>query len=147
RDGKWLASGSTTGEIRLWDTASGKEVRKWSCPAAGDMVLAFSPDGQHLASGVETDIVRFWNPQTGQEQLQLPVAKGESVLTLGFSPDGSKLAVGRRNKAVDLWDWKSKSVVHSLAYSGPAYAVAFSQDGALLAVGGTSKIALFDVAD
>jgi hypothetical protein len=33
--------------VRLWETASGKELRNWRLPV-GVLAVAFSPDGRHV---------------------------------------------------------------------------------------------------
>src|SRR5262249_62112588 len=50
-DGKLIASGDGYDLIRLWDTATGREVRKLEGHLLGRVYsLAFSPDGKLLAS-------------------------------------------------------------------------------------------------
>lgn len=48
-DGKYLVSGSSDKNIKLWDVETGREIRTF---VARDMVdfVAFSPDGQSLLS-------------------------------------------------------------------------------------------------
>ncbi len=141
-----LASAATSGAIRLWDASSGKELRAWSSPEAGELVLAFAPDGRTLACGNGTDAVRFWDSGTGKEAMQLPGNPGEPLLCLTYAPDGGKLAVGRRLGTVELWDLGQKKIVQRFKVAGAAHALAFTDDGATLAVSAGGKIALFDLA-
>ena len=58
-DGTLLASGSADNTVKLWDTASRREVRI-------EKAVAFRPDGQWLASGgVDGNI--FWEVATGSQ--------------------------------------------------------------------------------
>jgi WD40 repeat protein len=50
-DGKTLVSGGAKGELKLWDTATGKEVRSFTGHAQSIIwTTVFSPDGKTLAS-------------------------------------------------------------------------------------------------
>src|SRR5206468_12968023 len=47
-DGRLLALRDDHGTVRLWETATGQEVRHWE--TKGFAALAFSPDGRTLAA-------------------------------------------------------------------------------------------------
>ena len=50
-DGKQLASAGGDRVVRVWNTATGKEIKAFPFEAARIDALAFSPDGRHLAAG------------------------------------------------------------------------------------------------
>ncbi len=98
-DGTLLASASgnygQSGEIKVWDMATGQER---SCLRGHkDLVscVAFSPDGRRLASangGVRTPgEIKVWDAADGRELFGLP-AHATPVRGLAFSPDGRQLA-------------------------------------------------------
>ena len=142
-NGQYLVSGSAIGKIHLWDAKAGQEIRHWSCPVEAAVVLAISPDSRTVVSGAGSDAIRFWDPRTGRETMSLPAGGANPVLSLRYAPDGATVAVGRRFGAVELWDIKQKKIVQQYDYGAPAYALAFSKDGATLAASGGNKIDLF----
>jgi WD40 repeat protein len=74
-DGHTLASGSERFVIKLWDVATGAELR--SFPSSMVNSLAFSPDGNTLASGAQEVLanVQLWDVATGKVRHTL---KGQS---------------------------------------------------------------------
>jgi WD40 repeat protein len=132
RDGKTLAS-SGDGIIRLWDAASGKELRSFQ----GGRRIALSPDGKLLASGIdygdERGAVRVWDTATGEQRLLIRAHEDE-VFALSFSPDGKTLATSLF--AIRLWDTSTGKEVRSL--SGHQL-ISFSPDGTSIATLATQE--------
>jgi hypothetical protein len=98
-DGRLLASAAgnygQSGEVRVWDVATGREC--FCLLGHKDLVscVAFSPDGRRLASangGVYTPgEIRIWDAADGRERVSLH-AHAVPVRGLAFSPDGRRLA-------------------------------------------------------
>ena len=98
-DGRSFATGSnipppgTAGEVRLWDTATGRPLLPPMPHTNWVSGLAFRPDGKVLAAGDCARVVRFWDTATGLEWAS-PLPHNEIVMSLAYSPDGKLLAVG-----------------------------------------------------
>src|SRR5262245_54157044 len=85
-DGKWLASGSADNTVRIWEVASGREVRTLAGHTRAVKAVTFSRDGHLLATGSVDDTVRLWNLDSGRESRRL-IGCG-SVSALALSDDG-----------------------------------------------------------
>jgi WD40 repeat protein len=99
--------------VRLWDAASGKEVRTLrghTEPVAG---IGFSPDGGRLVSGGRDRTVRLWDVATGRELLLFRVAGGP-IWAVSFSRDGRRVAAAA-GRLVRLWDAKALSAEEEAA--------------------------------
>jgi RNA polymerase sigma factor (sigma-70 family) len=145
-DGKHLATGGLKNNlVRLWNVATGKEVRR--VKASGTQVggLAFAANGKLLASGSDDGTVALWDPATGTK-LQTTKQPGE-VRALAFSPDAKTLAVaggpeygwnkGKKNDPfLALLDPSNGKVIRRFdnIREGVA-AVGISKDGRVLAAG------------
>jgi WD40 repeat protein len=145
-DGTTLASGATDDTVKLWDVASGREVRTLAGHTEDVESVAFSPDGHTLASGSDDYTVKLWDVASGRE-LRTLTAHTFWVRTVAFSPDGHTLASGSIDKTVKLWDVASGSDLRTLTGSNYVDSVAFSPDGRTLASGSRDNlIQLWDVA-
>jgi WD40 repeat protein len=166
-DGRLLASGfcgflevpggCVRGEIKLWDVASGREVRTLTGHTFYVRSVAFSPDGRLLASGscskysspsgycIQGDI-KLWEVASGSEVRTL-TGHEDWVNSVAFSPDGRLLASG--SVAIKLWEVASGSEVRTLSgHTWAVNSVAFSPDGRLLASGSYDRtIKLWDISD
>src|SRR5262245_31632615 len=64
-DGKTVATGGDQ-TVRLWDTATGKERRRFDGNYHGSRAVAFTPDGECLAACTADHKVRLYEATTGQ---------------------------------------------------------------------------------
>jgi WD40 repeat protein len=109
-DGTLAAFGGSADYIALYDTATGKELRRLADPKAmGSVaVLAFSRDGRTLASGNDqSGVVHLWEITSGLLYRQFPGHMG-GVCDLSFSADGSMLISGNDDTTALVWDLTDK---------------------------------------
>ena len=114
-NGKVLASGEVDKKIRLWDTATGKQLALLEGHARQVAALAFSPDGATLHSAGYDATVRLWDVASGkQKEVQAGDLKkgvmGPMVddMRTSFTRDGSLLAYG---SFAAMWDLKAKKLL------------------------------------
>src|SRR5439155_1499217 len=80
-------------KARLWDVATGKEVRVFAGHTSRVSAIHLCPDGKLLATGSWDNSVRLWDVATAKELDQFPNL-GSSVGSVHFSPDGRTLVAG-----------------------------------------------------
>ena len=108
--------------IRLWDRATGKEIRRFELPAAKPIQMnpqpgvagrgmgmvrsvpnrvALSADGKIFAASLPDNSVQLWDVETGKELRRL---KGPptGIADLLFSSDGKAIAVSSSDRSIHL---------------------------------------------
>jgi WD40 repeat protein len=143
-------------DIRLWDLATGRELRRLVGHRANIDRLAFSPDGRFLASagraspypaegGKEDSRGRpicLWDVASGRPLFQFG-APHEYVYALAFTPDGKTLIWGgdqpwdKGRVPIRLWETATGKERGQLpGHRDTVYALALAPDGRTLASGG-----------
>jgi WD40 repeat protein len=134
-DGQLVAAGTTKGEIRLWQVASGQPYLTLQGHTNWVRSIAFSHDGRRLASGSEDQTIRLWDAHTGHCTHTWQAQIGQ-INSITFSPDDSLLASGSSDRLVRLWKVDTGECLR--IWSGHMHqvrTVAFSPDGQRLASG------------
>lgn len=132
--GKTLASCSYDRLIKLWDVATGNELRTLKDHSDAVYGLAFRPDGKLLASVAADRAVKVWNVETGVRLYTLADAT-DWVYAVAWSPDGKHLAAAGVDKSIRIWkadDKEGKLVATAFAHEKPVLRLAYSGDGAAL---------------
>ena len=153
RDGRYVLSGVER-DLRLWDVASGKEVRRFEGHMRPVSCVALSPDSRLAlsASGrsanepdpASDSDIRLWELATGKELGRLAGHKdgtGESA----WSPDGRFVLCGNGDR-ISVWNVETRKLVRT--FEGHWLRAAFSEDAQyVLAVAAWGKTAgLWNVA-
>jgi WD40 repeat protein len=117
--------------VELWDIATRALVGTLTTEAGGTSLAAqFSPDGRTLVTTDGSDTL-LWDI-TGPTLTTWPVSTPFAVV---YSHDGL-IATGDVNGDVQLWQPQGRTPLATLhGTGGPVTSLAFSPDGALLAVG------------
>jgi WD40 repeat protein len=101
-DGKLLASGSYDKMVKLWDAATGQEVKNLQDHIDAVFAVAFSPDGKYLASGSQDRGVKIWDIASGQRLYTLSDAT-DGLTSIAYSPSGKQIAAAGYDKTIYVW--------------------------------------------
>ncbi len=135
-DGRYLASAGETPDtaVRLWDVATGAEIRKFSGHVVNVNSLAFRPDGRHLASASDDGMVLIWDVETAKTMGTLATERRRMVKAVAYSPDGMRLASGGLDQTVQIWDAATYREIFAIrGYTAGVTCLAFHPDGRALA--------------
>jgi RNA polymerase sigma factor (sigma-70 family) len=89
--------------LRLWDLATGRELRRFNTPAGDIRAVVISPDGKTLAAGARDGTILLWELASGKVRGRFP-GHQEWVWSLAFSPNGRLLASGSLDHTALVWD-------------------------------------------
>ena len=153
-------SGNSRGAIHLWDIETGSLLRTMLAVEDRSSFdqIAFSPDGTTLVAvgtiGSQWEaarvVIHLWDIETGSLLRTMPAVGNPSGLyQIAFSPDGTTLAIpgatgsaapGNSIWVVQLWDIETGSLLRTLTKDDTQLLrdVAFSPDGTMLAVAGST---------
>ncbi|MCI0682767.1 MAG: hypothetical protein L0Y71_11760 [Gemmataceae bacterium] len=127
-DGKKAVSASADGSLRVWDTKTGKELRRLDGHSGRVWCAAFAPDGRRIASGGFDGSVRIWDLATGRETRRFN--HDDYVRSVVFSQDGRFVLSGGDDKLVRLWNLATGKEERTFKGHGHfVWCVALSPDG------------------
>ena len=151
-DGKTILSASRDGSLGLWDTASGKMLRRIVMPAGTSEYsyvrsAVFFGDGKIIAAGKDTLPVQLYAADSGEAQgaVAFDVAKGSFFPPRLASVSPGLLLLAGDSDTVDAIDITTKAARYKLAGHGKkATAVAVSEAADLIATASAGEDARGD---
>ncbi len=163
--GTMLVSGGYDGKLTWYDTTKNEKVRTTDAHAKWIRKAVATPDGNLVASVADDMFCKLWDAKSGKMIRELkgheektPQGFGSMLYAVAFSADGKHLATGDKVGHVAIWEtetgksvgtveaptmytWDKAQRLHSI---GGIRSLAFSPDGAQLAVGGMGKVGNID---
>jgi WD40 repeat protein len=129
--GRFLASVGLDKEVRIWDWASGTEIRHFGLFGQSVTGFGWSPDGRILAASV-ADYVNLWGPQGEYPMRILGSPDSGEASAFAWSPDGKLVASA--GVTVQVWDTSAGRVLQRIrGTEGSGFKdIAWSPDGSTL---------------
>ncbi|MBC8164315.1 MAG: caspase family protein [Bryobacteraceae bacterium] len=128
-DGRLALSTGFDDTLRVWEVATGTELRRFGAHTDHIESMALSPDGNLALSGSRDKTLKLWDLATGQE-LRSFSGHTESVNSVAFSPDGRFALSGSADETLKLWDVATGQELRSFSgHTESVNSVAFSPDG------------------
>lgn len=136
-DGSRIAAGLGDNNVLIWDADTGAIVSTLVGHTGGSYSIAWSPDGSKLAtaSDIIDRTIRIWDPTSGQNLLTIP---DSGAFAISWSPDGTRIAATRIIDGIHVWDTSTGELVEAVPQTASIYAVAWSPNGVVLALGDSS---------
>ncbi len=161
-DGKRIATASSDGTVKVWDSADRRCLKtltgyaglhlRLSNNQLPFLTVAFSPDGSRIAAGSmelpltsladprrSPGLVKIWDAQTYKVLIEFNKQVGR-VDTLAFSPDGKRIASSSVNDdhSFCVWDVNTGAIIKTvLGSKSHVHKLRFSPDGRTIAGGCT----------
>ncbi len=144
-DGKLAFSLSYDQSLKVWEVASGREVKSYKMDADHVRAVAVSPDNYWVVSGDRGRGLKLWDVATGRK-IQRFQGHDRQVNSLVFSPTGQLLASAGNDRRIKIWDVSSGRLLRQKRLHGKAIRqVIFSADGRqIISAGDDRKIIVSD---
>jgi WD40 repeat protein len=107
-DGKYIATASEDGVIRLWSTSEGSEPRKLTGHEKPVLAIQFSADGNKLISGAKDKLAFIW--ELASDRKVALRGHADDVTGVAFSPDGNRALTRSDDGTARLWSADATSI-------------------------------------
>ncbi len=97
--------------VRVWDTDTGRELRKLEGHKGRVLSVDVSPDGRQVLTGGDTSVI-LWNASDGKLVRRFDGHAG-LLSRVGFLPDGKRVVSSSFDKTIRLWDLTTGKQIHS----------------------------------
>ncbi len=98
-----IVSGSDDGTIHIWDSNTGKKLKRLEGHTNSVSSLLLLPNG-NIVSGSRDGTIRMWDSETGKELKTFEGLYTRSILSLLLLPNGNIVSGSRGDNRIRIWD-------------------------------------------
>jgi WD40 repeat protein len=128
-DGRRAVSASDDNTLKVWDVASGRELRTLTGHEGPVWAVAVTPDGKRAVSGSNDRTLKVWELDNGRE-LRTLTGHLRRVNAVAVTPDGQRVVSASGDGTLKLWNLGNGEELRILTgHANWVRAVAVTPDG------------------
>ena len=128
-DGKQVLTASSDNTARIWDAASGKEIRRFEGHGAMVRSAVYSADGKQVLTASSDNTARIWDAASGKEIRRFE-GHGDWVRSAVYSADGKQVLTASDDNTARIWDAASgKEIRRFEGHGARVLSAVYSADG------------------
>ncbi len=136
RDGRVLLTCSDDQTVRIWNWATGNELRRWHHDNAVNQI-AFGPNESTVISVSDDNTARVWDIVANRERLR--AGHDGDVTTIDVHPDQPLFATSSEDATAKVWSIETGECLSTLTHEDTVRAAQFSPDGMHIATCGHDR--------
>lgn len=113
-DGKWIASGSSDGSVKIWDLRQNRLIQSFDLPGQRVTTLEYNPQHLTLANGSSDRTVKYWDLETFASITQTK-ADSSSITHLHFSEWNPEHVFAVSADNLKVWNIENNKLLDCLA--------------------------------
>lgn len=137
-DGKCIVSAGIQG-VKVWEAATGRELRTFWKSEDAVCALAFSPNGKWVVAANRSGHLKTWDPYAGEELRTLSRQAG-SIRSLAVTRNSKRIVSGGLDGYVKLWSAGTGKLIRSDETGTSIQGLALSPDGKRLVTVGRNHL-------
>ena len=107
-NGKFLVTGGRDKTAKLWEVATGREMRTFQGHEGTILALCFSPDGKLIATGSTDKSVKLWDIETGELIMTFKDEEDKSyskigITSIAFTSDAKHIVIGGTSNNLKIY--------------------------------------------
>jgi WD40 repeat protein/serine/threonine protein kinase len=135
-NGQWIATRDAQFCEKVWDAASGQEIRSLPNSSNDTRCVALTADGKRMVVGGHHGLVTVLDTASGQQVLRL-MGHTRWVMSVAWSSDGRRFATASLDGTARIWDTASgRGTLTLKGHTGPVQSVAVTPDRQRIVTGG-----------
>ena len=128
-NGRRAVSASTDNTVKVWDLASGRELRTLTGHSGPVYAVAVTPDGQLAVSASGDYTLKVWDLVSGREERTL-TGHSAGVYGVSVTPNGQRVVSASWDNTLKVWDLASgRGLCTLIGHVAGVTAVAATPDG------------------
>ncbi|MCG8650998.1 MAG: hypothetical protein MI861_14260, partial [Pirellulales bacterium] len=136
-DGKRLASGGADKYLRVFDIASGVQLRRFEGHSNYILGLSWKSDGETIATSSADHTIKLWEAETGDQRRTIAQQLTKHVTAVQFIGDSNNLLSSSGDKRVRIHNGNNGGVARNFPSTKAwLHCVAATPDGKIVVAGG-----------